>query len=191
MTYLKKLEISLAKAFSGLPNISESGRESVAKVLPVLAVIFGVFQLAASYWVFKLARVAEQVDNLLRSYSVLNGGNVGLSSTDKTLIYLGAIVLLADAVILLMAYSGLAARKKRGWDLLFLAGLVNVAYSVVSLFISGRGFGSFLFGMIGSAIGFWLLFQVRSRFGGKRSESKSSGDVVEAPKVTKKRTTKK
>ncbi len=206
MTYLKKLEISLAKAFSGLPNISDSARESVAKVLPALALIFGVFQLAAAYWVFKLARVAEQVDNFVRSYSALTGVNTGLSSIDKTMIYLGAAVLLVDAVILLMAYSGLNTRKKKGWDLLFLAGVLNVAYSVVSLFINGRGFSSFLFGLIGSAFGFWLLFQVRSKFSGKLPKGSKTASVEtpdtkveveepkgskEQPKVAKKKSTKK
>jgi len=194
MTYLKKLEISLAKAFSGLPNISEAGRESVAKILPILALVAGIFQLAGAYWVFKLARVAEQVDNLLRSYSTLTGVNAGLSGADRTLIYLGAVVLVVDAVILLMAYGGLSKRKKQGWDLLFLAGVLNVVYSVVSLFITGRGFGSFVFGLIGSALGFWLLFQVRSKFGGKASKIKSSDESDASAEKTveaKKKSTKK
>lgn len=170
MSELQRVENSLEKLFKGLPNISEQARESVAKVLPVLAIIGGLFQLAASYWVFKLAHVADQVDQFIKSYSVLTGGVYGLSSTDKFLIYVGAVVLLVEAVILFMAYSGLKERKKRGWDLLFLGALINVAYSVVSLFITGRGFGSFLFGLIGSAFGFWLLFQVRSKYGGKASK---------------------
>jgi len=165
MSTLQKAEESLDKLFKSAPDISDGAKETVAKVLPVLAIIGGLFQLAASYWVFKLAQVAEQVDSFVRSYSVLTGGVYGLSSTDKFLIYVGAAVLLVEAVILLMAYSGLKDRKKRGWDLLFLSALINVAYSVISLFITGRGFGSFLFGLIGSAIGFWLLFQVKSKYG--------------------------
>lgn len=71
---------SLEKLFKGLPDISDAARESVAKVLPILAIIGGVFQLAAAYWVYKLAHVAEQVDQFIKSYSVLTGGVVGLSS---------------------------------------------------------------------------------------------------------------
>ncbi|HRV75928.1 MAG: hypothetical protein H6799_01310 [Candidatus Nomurabacteria bacterium] len=171
MKELQKAEVSVGKMLSGLPNISESARESVAKVMPLLALIGGLFQLAAAYWVYKLAHVAEQVDQFIKSYSVLTGGVYGLSSTDKFLIYVGALVLLVEALVLLMAYSGLKDREKRGWDMLFLAALINVGYSVVSLFITGRGFGSFLFGLVGSAFGFWLLFQIKSKYSGKSLET--------------------
>jgi uncharacterized membrane protein YvlD (DUF360 family) len=177
MKELKKLEVSLGKVFAGFPNISNQARESVAKALPIIALVFGIFQLAAAYWVFKLANVVNQVDNLLRSYSVLNGSNVGLSGSDKTLIYLGALVLLVDAVILLMAYKPLSERKRKGWELLFLGSLLNVAYSVVSLFITGRGFGSFLAGLIGSGLGFWILFQVNGKYGGKQAAVESNTET--------------
>lgn len=173
MSELQKAEKSLEKLFKGLPDISDAARESVAKVLPVLAIIGGVFQLAAAYWVYKLAHVADQVASFVKSYSVLTGNVYGLSGTDKFIIYIGAAVLLVEAIILFMAYSGLKERKKRGWDLLFLGALINVAYSVVSLFITGRGFGSFLFGLIGSAFGFWLLFQVKAKYSGKSLQSQN------------------
>lgn len=182
MSELQKAEKSLEKLFKGLPDISDAARESVAKVLPILAIIGGIFQLAAAYWVYKLANVAEQVDQFIRSYSVLTGGAYGLSGTDKFLIYVGAVVLLVEAVILFMAYSGLSERKKRGWDLLFLGALINVAYSVVSLFITGRGFGSFLFGLIGSAFCFWLLFQVKSKYSGKSLKSGGSTSTKKSVK---------
>lgn len=168
MKEIKKIEKSLAKVFAGFPDMSNRSRESVAKILPIIALVFGIFQLAAAYWVFKLATVVDQLDNFVRSYSALSGSTVGLSGSDKTLIYVGAIVLLVDAVILLMAYNPLSARKRKGWELLFLASLLNVGYSVVSLFITGRGFGSFLAGLIGSGLGFWILFQVSGKFGGKQ-----------------------
>lgn len=187
MKELQKVEDGIGKALKGLPDISESARESVAKVLPILAIIGGIFQLAAAYWVYKLANVAEQVDSFVRSYSALTGGVYGLSGTDKLLIYVGAAVLLVEAVILLMAYSGLNDRKKKGWDLLFLGALINVAYSVVSLFITGRGFGSFLFGLIGSVIGFWLLFQVKSKYGTGKSLKKETTTENSVKKKTSKK----
>jgi hypothetical protein len=64
-----------------------------------------------------------------------------------------------------MAYPALVKRERRGWDLLFLGSLLNVLYSVVTIFINGRGMGSFLSGLIGSALAFYLLFQVREKYG--------------------------
>lgn len=183
MKELNKVEKSLEKLFKGLPNISEAGRESVAKVLPIIALVAGVFQLLAAWWVYRLATVVEQVDQFVRSFSTLAGTSyAGLSSADKLLIYVGAVVLLVDAVILLMAYKPLSERKKRGWDLLFLGGLLNVAYSVVSLFISGRGFGSFLFGLIVSGACFWLLFQVKGRYGAAKKASSEKKPTTQSKK---------
>jgi hypothetical protein len=67
-------------------------------------------------------------------------------------------------VILLMAYPHLVKRARRGWDLLFLGSLLNVVYSLVSVFIDGRGFSNFLLSLVGSAIGFYLLFQIKDRY---------------------------
>jgi O-antigen/teichoic acid export membrane protein len=65
-----------------------------------------------------------------------------------------------------MAVSPLMKRLRRGWDLLFLSALINLVYAVVTIFIDSRGIGSFFLSLLSSAIGFYLLFQVRSKFGG-------------------------
>ena len=79
------------------------------------------------------------------------------------------VVLVVEGVLFLLAFPKLQKRERKGWDLLFLAALLNVAYSVLTIFIDGRGFGSFLVNLVGSAIAFYLLFQVKSKFGGKSS----------------------
>jgi hypothetical protein len=45
------------------------------------------------------------------------------------------------------------------------------------LFVDGQGFGSFIFGLVFTAIGFWILFQIRPAYLGK-----AAGPSHTAPK---------
>lgn len=164
MSAVNTLEKQIGDLFKGAPKLPEAGKEGLAKAWPWIALIFGVLQLLAAWGLWELTRRSEQlIDTLSRYYT---GGTYGLSSTDKLVIYVGIATLLVDALILLKAFPELKKRTKRGWDLLFLGALVNVAYSIVTLFIDDRGIGSFLFSLLASAIGFYLLFQVREKYKG-------------------------
>lgn len=165
MAALKKAEQSLQDVFKGLPPLPANAKESLAKAWPWLALVFGVLQLAAAWALWRLTQVTQALSDFANSLSVYyTGRTVGLSSLDKTLIYLGLAVLVVDAVILLMAYPELKKRTARGWDLLFLGALLNLLYAVLTIFIDGRGMGSFIFSLLGSGVGFYLLFQVREKY---------------------------
>lgn len=157
MDSVKKLENKLGELFKDAPALPENVKEFLVKAWPVIALVFGVLQLLAAIGLWSLARSVERLDNMVNFYTY----QTGLSTTDRLAIYLGIAILIVDAVILLTAYPHLKKRAARGWDLLFLGSLINVAYSLVSLFINDRGVGSFFFSAIGSIIGFYLLYQVR------------------------------
>lgn len=73
----------------------------------------------------------------------------------------------ASVVVMAMAISPLKALKKKGWDLLFIALLINCASVVLSALIhmNGLNFLTSLFsGAIGAAIGAYFLFEIRSYF---------------------------
>lgn len=167
--YLDQAEKTLAGWLKNAPNMSDSARESLAKAWPWIALVFGVLQILTALGLTEALRRSERV---LTEYSNIyseftNGASIGLSTADRAVIYLGVAVLLVDGVILLMAYNPLKKRERRGWDLLFLAALINVGYGVVSVFIDSRGIGSLLWSLIGSGIGFYLLFQVQNKFAKK------------------------
>ncbi len=165
MEALRPLENKLANLFKGAPKLSNQTKESLANFWPWLALVAGLLQLLAAYWLWQAARVVDVFSDYVNTLSVsLTGQSAGLSSMDKTVIYVGVVMLAVDALLMLMAYPELKKRTKRGWDLLFLAAVINVAYAVLQLFTYSRGFGSFLGGLIGSAIGFYLLFQVREKY---------------------------
>ncbi|MBI3624174.1 hypothetical protein HY218_00925 [Candidatus Saccharibacteria bacterium] len=139
----------------------ENAKETLVKAWPWIALVFGVLQLLAAWGLWQLTRFVESLNNL-----VLYTAAKPITGFDKTLIYLGVLVLVVDGIILLLAYPHLKLRNHKGWELLFLGALLNVVYGVVELFINGRGIGSFVFSLIGSAVGFYLLFQVRDKYNG-------------------------
>ena len=93
-------------------------------------------------------------------------------------IWLALAVLVVEAVLYLLAFPGLRDRKKFGWNYLYWGALVNVAYAVVSLFDGYNGVGNFVGALIGSAVGLWLLFQVRSSYLGSKSTSAASSSAA-------------
>jgi hypothetical protein len=166
MKQVEQAEKSLSGLFKDFPPLSKDARESIVKIMPVLALVFGVLQIIAGYYVWRLANLADRIADAVNSYAAFyTVPTTHISAFDRTVIYLGAVVLVIEGIIGLMAYKELSKRSARGWDLLFLAALLNVAYAVVAIFIQGRGFGSFIMSLVGSAIGFYLLFQIKSAYG--------------------------
>lgn len=165
MESLKGLEKQIEGWFKNAPPLPRNAKDTLVKILPWLALIFGILQIIVAVTLFQAARTTSVLIDYANELSRTYGGqSVGLSSMDKTIIYLGIIILVVDAVIALMAYPHLVKRARRGWDLLFLGAVINVVYAVVSLFMDGRGIGSFIFSLLWSAIGFYLLFQIKASY---------------------------
>ncbi|MDB5182673.1 MAG: hypothetical protein JWO47_457 [Candidatus Saccharibacteria bacterium] len=166
MELVKKAETVIGGWYKNAPKLSDKTKETLVKIWPWLALVFGILQLVAALALWRLVHVANSIVTI---YGTVVNTNIGISGTDKLFIALGIILLIVDAVILLMAYPKLAKRQKTGWDLIFLGSLLNVVYSVITLLINGRGVSSFLSSLIGSAIGFYLIFQVREKFVGPKA----------------------
>lgn len=165
MSVVKTLETQLEGVFKSAPPLPDNAKKSLVNAWPWIALVFGVLQLLAALSLWGIVTAAERAVNVANTYSMIySGQTIGLSAGDKTVIFLAVAMLLVDAFILLKAYPELKKHTRKGWDLLFLASLLNAAYAVVSLFINQRAVGGFLFSLIGSAIGFYLLFQVRSSY---------------------------
>jgi hypothetical protein len=167
MKQLEQTEKTLSDLFKGLPALPKNTKSSIVNVMPWIALVFGVLQVIVAVGVWQIADRAADFVNTYSAFYAVPAAHI--SAFDRTVIYLGAIVLLVDGVIGIMAYKALAARERRGWDLMFLAALVNLAYAVLSIFIDGRGFGSFLLSLLGSAVGFYLLFQIQGSYTKKSS----------------------
>lgn len=165
MADVKALEKSLNDVFGdGAPKLPEAGKKLLVEYGPYLVLIGAVFSAFGAWSLWNAARAVSSLVNWANELSRAYGGNGVSTSHFSVWVWLGIGFMLTNAVLYFMAYSPLKARLKKGWDYVFYVALLGVAYSVVSLFIDGRGFSSLLVGLIGSAIGFWLLFQIRPAY---------------------------
>lgn len=170
MEMVAKLERHLAKVYQKMPPLPARSQETLVLLWPWLALMFGVLQLVAAWVLWRLTRFID-TSNLLLTYY---GGRSVVSGFDRLVMYAGVVVLVVSATMLLVAFRPLAGHQKRGWELLFLGLVANVLYALVSLFIVGRGVGSSALTLLGSVVGFYLLFQVKTKFGGRSSSRNSS-----------------
>ena len=134
---------------------------------PIVALIFGILQLIAVYELWHWGHRINQVANLVSSLSQYTGG-VNLAVHLNVFYWLSLIVLAIDGVILLLAYPGLKAHQKSGWNLLFYASLLNLVYGVLSAFNNYGGAGSLALQVIVSAIVLYFLFQIRDQYRGAK-----------------------
>lgn len=167
MELVHKAENALEEPFNSLPPLPKDARKGLAGIMPWLALLGGVLQLASAWWLYDWARVADSwVDAANRLSAAFGVAPVNAGLT--VWVWIAIAVLAVSGALLLLAFPKLQKKAKAGWDLVFLGALINLVYGIVSLFVDGRGgFGSLLGALIGSAISFYLLFQVREFFGGK------------------------
>lgn len=164
MEALHKLEDQLAPLFKDMPALPKGFKDALVQYWPYIALVLGILQLLAAISLFGLVATA----NTFISYAGYVTGN---AYTGFSLIaaYAGIVLLLVNAVIFLMAYSPLTKKLKRGWDLLFLSIIINLVYGITQVFIGSRGVSSMLGSLLGTAIGLYLLFQIRSLYTAKKA----------------------
>jgi hypothetical protein len=165
------IEAKLTDVFvKNAPALPEGGKKFIVKVAPIASLIIGVLTLISVWSLWHWAHVASTYANYARdlcdAYQVA-GCDVATTSRLTFWVWLSMIFLIVEGILYLCAYAGLRDRKKQGWNYLFYGALVNIVYAVITLFTDYDKVGHFLGALIGSAIGFYLLFQVRSYYLGK------------------------
>lgn len=165
MGQLKTLETKLGDLYKDAPALPKKAKDFIVQYVPYLALLAGVLQLWGAYVVWRyMDRYGEVSDFVNQLSQYYNHTSIALSNFDKTILYVGIVALVVEAVVLLMAFSPLQQKARRGWDLLFLVSVLQVAYAVLAIFMHGYGIGNFIGNLIGAAIGFYFLFQIRSAF---------------------------
>lgn len=164
MSALESLEDSLGEVFEKAPAMPENGKKTLAEWLPWISLVAGVLSVWLAYSLYHIAhnvgRAVDLLNSLAAAYGTKTVGHMGFT------VWLAIGVLAASGVIYLLAFPGLRDRKKAGWNLMFLAALVNVGYGVVALFTDYDGGSRFVGSLVSSAVAFYLLFQIRSLYKG-------------------------
>ena len=185
MDQLKPIEDKLGDLYKNAPKMSGSARKSLAGAMPWIALVFGILQLWSTYTLWHAGHIVNRFVDYANDLSAVYGGTTIKAQHLGVTFYLALIVLAVSAVTLLLAYPGLNARKKSGWNWLFLGSLINLVYGVVSVFVAsgyGGGVGRLISALIGSAISFYLLYQIRDQYMGGEKVTPAS-PTPPAPKV--------
>jgi hypothetical protein len=141
---LSELETKLDDIFGKkAPQLPENVKEFIVKISPYLAIIGVIFALPAILTVLGIGAVAAPLA-LMGGVGAFGGFTIGL--------IFSAIMI----VIQIVAIPGLFKRSLSAWRLLFYASLLSAASSLFNLQL-----GSLI---IGTAISFYILFQVRSYY---------------------------
>jgi FtsH-binding integral membrane protein len=166
----KKLETALEDIFvKKAPALPASAKKAIAEYLPWINLVLGFFGLWSTYWLWQWAHTVNRLAEYVNYWSAAVGAPTEPVSRMNLFVWLSIAGMLAQAILYLLAFSPLKARKKSGWNLLFYAMLVYVVVGLVGIFIGGSygGFGRFIGNVIGAAIGMYFLFQIKSEYQGK------------------------
>jgi hypothetical protein len=168
------LENSLNDLFGKqAPAIPNNGRKALAQYLPWISLILGLISLWTAYVLWHWAHIANTFVNYANSISAAYGGPQIATNRLTFGIWLGIGVLAGEALMYIAAFPGLRDRKKAGWNLLYYALLINVVYGAVIMFTNYGGVGNLIGTIIGSAIGFYFLFQIRELYSGGKAKAKA------------------
>lgn len=158
-----KLESKGEELSKKLPQLPENGKKMLVEWMPWLSLVFGLLGLWAAWALWRLYDVASPYVEFANEISRVYGGDT--VAYDKGLgFWISLLGLVAVAGLEVLAFSGLKARSKsKGWNLVFYAQILSLVVAVLSVVLSVDGYG--LAGtLIGAAIGFYLLFQIKSYY---------------------------
>ncbi len=163
------------------PKMPEGAKKAFVKWMPILALIGAVLSVLGIWSTWAAATATNSLVKYANEISRVFGDGTTVSETRLTVwVWVALAFLVVNLVLCVMAYAPLKAHSKKGWNLVFYSSLVNVLYSVVTLFIEGNGIGYFITGLLVTAVGFWILFQIRPAYvkaaAVKASDSKAKSD---------------
>ena len=177
MSALTDLEKGLANIYKDSPKLPKNGQKGIVRYLPWVSLVLGIFSLYSAWILWHWAHVANSLINYANSLNQLYGGTPRYIQHMSTGIWAAIIILFIEALILIAAYTPLKLQKKSGWNLLFYITLINVVYGIFIMFTDYGGVLNLFGSLIGSAIGLYLLYQIR--------------DYYKTDKITKSNTPKK
>ncbi len=164
MSALQSLENSLDDVFGKkAPAMSAGGKKNLVEWFPWISLVAGVLSVWVAYSLYHTAHYVNAAVDFVNNLSAAYGGTKVVNHFGLT-VWLAIATLAISGVLYLLAFAPLRAGKKAGWNYLFYGLLFNLVYGVVSVFTDYSGGGRLVSAVIGSAIGFYLLFQIRDSY---------------------------
>lgn len=119
-----------------LPPFPDNIKDLCVKIAPILAII-GVV----------LGVLGTGLGVLFSPFAWFSG---------SILYGIGIVFLVIMVILNALAIPGLFNQKMEGWKYMYYAQLVNIVYHLCT--------GTWISGLIGAFIGFWILFQIREKY---------------------------
>jgi lysylphosphatidylglycerol synthetase-like protein (DUF2156 family) len=141
------LVAKIEDAFKTLPRLPKGFVEFMVKIAPWLALIGGILSL-----------VAGPVLGLLSVVSLLTLNPLLVVST-----VVAAILSLANAALLLMAFGPLKQRQFKGWMFVFWSEILGIVQTILGILMSQSSIISIVFALIG----LYILFEMKPMYTGK------------------------
>jgi hypothetical protein len=163
-------------------QIPENGRKGIVGVMPWVTLIGGILMLLAAWGLYQAATVVSYWADWANTF----GSATGMPYTPTGLsfmIWVSLALIVVEAVLFFMAFPALKAHQKKGWNLLFYVTLLNAVQSVVQLF-GYSNLSSVIFSLLGTVVGLYVLFQIRSYYTGAASAAPGAGGTMNVPKET-------
>lgn len=143
-------------------NLPKGGQKWLADNAWWLVLLGGVLSLLGAWNFWQLGHAANQyielANQIARSYGAATTNDLGFTW------YLALAAMVAQGVLMLLAFNPLKQHKKAGWNLVFYSTFITVVMGVLYVLTPGYGVASLLGTAIGLLIGWFFLFQVRSHF---------------------------
>ena len=106
MEIIRQIEDTLAGIFKDLPALPKGGKEGLVAIFPWIALIFGIVQLSGAWGLYQLSTLT------INNFALY----AAITPIEKTMVYFSIAVLIVNAIILLVAFSPLQKKARRGWD---------------------------------------------------------------------------
>lgn len=168
-------------------QIPENGRKGIVSVMPWVALIGGVLMLLAAWGVYQAATAVSYWADWANTLGSAYGAPYTPSSV-SLVVWITLALLVVEAVMFFLAFPALKEHQKKGWNLLFWLTLLNIVQTVLQLF-GYINLGSMIFALLGSAVGLYLLFQIRGYYTGVAPATPGAGTTMNVPKETPPSTT--
>ncbi len=149
------------------PALPVSSKKTLVQYLPWINLLLGIITLGTVYDLWHWIRITDSLIGITRSLHVTYSGSEVPAAHQGFGIWLGLAVLAVEALLYLAAFPGTRDRKKSGWRLMFYALLANVLYGVIILFTYYGTVWTLAGTLVGSGVGLYLLFQIRSSYSAK------------------------
>ena len=158
MKEVNKLEDMIASWYKDVPHLPNTGQIWLADNVWWLALVGLILgSLAVLGTIMFSFFIGAAFIALGGPYGALVGGVAVIA----TLVLLAFSII--SLVLIALAISSLRVRARKGWRLLFLAILVNIAALILDFLLTFNLFG-LIWGLLAATVGTYFLFEIRSHF---------------------------